>query len=68
MNPFRTLLALFGFPRPSRPEDIPRKLSPAALAHAMEEARKLRTGYQVDVQSLSIGELPIPRRADKDGG
>jgi len=67
MNLFRTLLALFGFPRPSRPEDIPHKLNATALANAMEEARKLHANYQVDVQSLSLGELPIPHRADKDG-
>jgi len=66
MNLFRSFLAFFGFPRPSRPEDIPRKLNSTVLAQAMEEARKLRAAHQVDVQSLSVGELPIPRRADKD--
>jgi hypothetical protein len=61
---FRTLLSFFGFRRPSRPEDIPHQLDAVALASAMEEARKLRANHNVDVQSLSTGELPIPRRAD----
>jgi hypothetical protein len=64
MNWLRSLLAFLGFPRKSRPEDIPRKLDAATLAQAMEEARKLRI-HHVDVQPLAMGELPIPRRADE---
>lgn len=49
----------------SRPEDIPKKLSPEALEIAMNEARKLRAGHAVDVKSLAEDELPgLPRRAD----
>jgi hypothetical protein len=64
MRIIRTLLSFFGISRPSRPEDIPKKLDAATLALAMEEARKLRAHHQVEVQSLAAGEIPIPRRAD----
>jgi hypothetical protein len=64
MNPFHYVLSLFGFPRASRPEDIPHKLNAAVLSQAMEEARKLHVQHDVSVRSLSRGELPIPRRAD----
>ena len=50
--------------RRSRPEDIPRKMTAQALEAALREARFL-AARQVDVKSLSPGELPgLPKRAD----
>lgn len=48
----------------SRPEDIPKKLSPEMLEKAMIEARFL-CGNGVDVKSLAPGEIPdAPKPAD----
>lgn len=62
---FRRLFhRLFPSRRVARPEDIPHLLSEDALARAMEEARTLRSHHRVDVQPLTPGEIPVPRRAD----
>jgi len=51
--------------RRGRPEDIPKKLPPEALAQALAEARFLFGLHGVDVQGLSPGEKPeSPRPAD----
>ena len=50
----------------SRPEDIPRKISPDTLKKAMDEARFLHSKHAVDVKDIATDELPgLPRRADK---
>jgi len=51
--------------RPSRPEDIPQKLDAKTLQHALDEARFLHS-QEVDVKPLGRGEMPLPRRADKN--
>lgn len=49
--------------RPSRPADIPQKLSQDALRRAMDEARLLRSAHAVEVQPLASGELPgLPKK------
>ena len=53
--------------RASRPEDIPKKLPPEALGHAMREGRFLHGTHAVHVRSLAPGEIPgLPRRADSE--
>lgn len=52
--------------RASRPEDIPRALDAETLALVMKEAETLQKHFKVDVRPVGKGELPIPRRADKD--
>jgi len=53
--------------KPSRPEDIPKKLSAETLEKAVQEARFLHTRHAVDVTPLTKGEMPgLPRRADKN--
>lgn len=61
---FNQIIGWLWRPRPSWPEDIPKKLDPETLRKALEEAKFLHsTG--VDVRYLRPGELPsIPRRAD----
>jgi hypothetical protein len=55
-----------GFYRPSRPEDIPKKLSEKALGEALREARLLHGQHRIIVSELQSGELPgLPRRADE---
>ena len=49
----------------SRPEDIPKKLSPEILALVMREAHFLSGEHGVNVKSLALGEVPdIPKPAD----
>jgi hypothetical protein len=55
----------FGFRPRSRPEDIPKKLNSEALEKTLHEARFLHS-HEVDVRPLKTGEIPLPRRADKD--
>jgi hypothetical protein len=66
MKILRYIFSLFRLRRPTRPEDIPKLLTADALSQAMEEARRLHAQHQVDVHPLAPGELPIPRRAEKD--
>ena len=62
---FNQIMGWLGWRRVSRPEDIPKKLSPEMLEKAMEEARFLRANA-VDVRALAPGEVPgVPRRADE---
>jgi hypothetical protein len=49
------------WPRRSRPQDIPKKLTPEALEKAIEEARFLRD-HAVDVKELAPDERPGPPR------
>lgn len=61
---FNQIIRLLGFSKPSRPEDIPKKLDMAALQAAMKEAEYLRS-QAVDVKALGPDELPgLPKRAD----
>ena len=63
---FNTIIGWLRRPRLSRPEDIPKKLAPEALAAALREAGYLRSRHAVDVKPLEADELPgLPRRADK---
>jgi len=56
-----------GIPVRSRPEDIPKKLSPEALEKVMQEARFLYFGHAVDVKSLTPGEVPdLPKPAERN--
>lgn len=55
---FNGLLVRLRTLRRSRPEDIPKKLPPEALAAAMAEARFLFGQHGVDVQGLAKGEKP----------
>lgn len=62
---FNVLLARIRGCRKGRPEDIPKKLPPEALAQALMEARFLMGVHGVDVRALAAGEKPqIPRSAD----
>jgi len=61
---FNTIIRLLGLRKPSRPEDIPKKLDAQALQAAIKEASYLRT-QAVDVKEMAPDELPgLPRRAD----
>jgi hypothetical protein len=61
---FNIIMERLGIRRASRPEDIPKKLSPEALAQAMEEARFLYSRHAVDVRALMPGEIPdLPKPA-----
>lgn len=46
--------------QPFRPEDIPRRLDAQTLERITQEARWLQ-GQGVDIRSVSIGEIPIPK-------
>lgn len=62
---FNQIMGLFGRRRGGRPEDVPKKLPPEALAQALAEARFLKGNHAVEVKSLQVGEKPqIPTRAD----
>lgn len=64
---FNTIMHRLGLRKPSRPEDIPKKLTPEALMLAMQEARFLYMQHAVDVKSLQPGEIPdLPRPAGED--
>lgn len=63
---FNQIIRLLGLSRPSRPEDIPKKLDAEALAAALREAEFLRNAHAVDVRAVAPDELPgLPRRADQ---
>jgi len=50
----------------SRPEDVPKKLNPEALAEALAEARNLSKQHAVRVKDIAPDETPgLPRRADQ---
>lgn len=62
---FNRIIRALGLWRPSRPEDIPKKLHPEALAAALREAEYLRSQHAVEVRGLAPDELPgLPKRAE----
>lgn len=62
---FNRIIGCLRSGRPSRPEDIPKKLSPETLEKVMKEARFLYFGHAVDVKSLMPGEVPdLPKPAE----
>jgi hypothetical protein len=70
MSIYRHILHWFqgilGRRRPSRSGNIAHNLDPETLARVMKEAETLQKHFQVNVQPMGKGELPIPRRADKE--
>jgi hypothetical protein len=62
---FNTIMEWLRPRRPSRPEDIPEKLDAETLEKVMREARFLYS-QAVNVKPLTPGEIPMPRRADKN--
>jgi hypothetical protein len=66
----RTLLTLIRlcFPsKPSRPADIPKKLSPETLDKALQEARMLHARHAIRVSDLTPDEIPgLPRAAKEE--
>lgn len=64
---FNRIIRVMGLTAVSRPQDIPKKLTPEELQKAMQEARFLVGQHAVDVKALMRGETPgLPRRADSD--
>lgn len=62
---FIRLWRLVVAPKPSRPEDIPKKLDAQALHQAMQEAKFLHQSHAVSVKPLAPDELPgLPKKAD----
>ena len=62
---FNIIIRCLGYVPKSRPEDIPKKLSPEILAQVMKEAHFLRFQHGVDVKSLAPGEIPdLPKPVD----